>query len=103
VLSNQSEKKTAEIGRSAWSLVVATLARFEIVEIRVAPPSKSAAASSSSTAPVVEPPPYISESDWDMKESQLTVVSNGPQISRSTSRTPSLASRVSGFFTPKSS
>jgi len=38
VLSNQAEKKTAEIGRSAWSVVVPTLARFEIIEIRVAPP-----------------------------------------------------------------
>ncbi|KAI0292558.1 hypothetical protein BC826DRAFT_896352, partial [Russula brevipes] len=40
VLSNQHERRTAEIGRTAWSVVVGTLARFEIVEIRIAPSLK---------------------------------------------------------------
>jgi hypothetical protein len=60
VPDNQHEKKTAKISRKAWSVVVARLARFEIVEIRVAPPPKSATksmeASSSSASSVAEPP-----------------------------------------------
>jgi hypothetical protein len=106
VLSNQHERRTAEIGRSAWPVVVNTLARFEIVEIRVAPSPKATATSSNSTGAVVEPPPYPSEAGWqlDLKESQMTVVQNSPQIPRSSSsRPPSLASRFSGLFIPKSS
>jgi hypothetical protein len=73
VLTNQHDKRTAEIGRSAWPAVVNTLARFEIVEIRVAPnpggPAATAAVtvlpSSSTTVPstVEGPPPYASEMD----------------------------------------
>ncbi|KAH9988036.1 hypothetical protein BJV77DRAFT_906152, partial [Russula vinacea] len=33
VLKNQQARRTAEIGRTAWPVVVASLARFEIVEI----------------------------------------------------------------------
>ncbi|KAI0276271.1 hypothetical protein BGY98DRAFT_901410, partial [Russula aff. rugulosa BPL654] len=33
VLKNQQTRRTAEIGRTAWSVVIASLARFEIVEI----------------------------------------------------------------------
>jgi len=102
VLSNQQERKKAEISRSAWSAVVTTLARFEIVEIRVGLPSNSAAESSSST---VEPPPYASGTGWpsDVKGSQIPIVSNSPPISRSSSRTQSLANRVANLFTPKTS
>ncbi|KAH9996659.1 hypothetical protein BJV74DRAFT_760130, partial [Russula compacta] len=32
-LSNQHERRTAEIGRTAWPVVVATLTRFEVVEV----------------------------------------------------------------------
>jgi hypothetical protein len=106
MLSNQPGKRTAEIGRSAWSAVVYTLARFEIVEIRVAPPPMDTAASSSSTSAVVEPPPYPSDASWqsDMKESQMAVVQSSSRIPRSSSsRPPSLASRISGLFIPKSS
>ncbi|KAI0301570.1 hypothetical protein B0F90DRAFT_1628468 [Multifurca ochricompacta] len=53
VFNNQKERKTAQIGRMAWSAVVATLARYEIVEIRV---------SSSPAQPATEPPPYTSRS-----------------------------------------
>jgi len=105
VLSSQQERKKAEISRSAWSAVVTTLARFEIVEVRVAPPSNSAAAaSSSSTTSAVEPPPYASGTDWpsDVKGSQMTIVSNSPLISRASSRTQSrLANRIANLFTPK--
>lgn len=106
VLSSQQERKKAEISRSAWSAVVTTLARFEIVEIRVALPSDSAAAPSSSTTSAAEPPPYNSKTDWplDVKESQMTLVSNSPPpISRSSSRTQSLANRFANLFTPKTS
>ena len=105
VLSNQQERKKAEISRSAWSAVVTTLARFEIVEIRVGLPSNSAAASSSSTTSAVEPPPYASGTGWpsDVKGSQIPIVSNSPPISRSPSRTQSLANRFATLFTPKTS
>ena len=106
VLSNQQERKKAEISRSAWSAVVTTLARFEIVEIRVTLPSDSAAvpSGSSSTTSAAEPPPYASKIDWplDVKESQTTLASNSPPpISRSSSRTQSLANRFANLFTPK--
>jgi hypothetical protein len=68
VLSNQHEKKTAEIGRTAWSVVVATLARFEIVEVRVDPPPTGKSAATTTSGPsssVSEPPPYASEMDWN--------------------------------------
>ena len=100
VLSNQHEKKTAEIGRSAWSVVVPTLARFEIIEIRVA---KSATASSSSG---VEPPPYASEAGWysDAKGSQTNSCpyrSHTPSCLLS--HPQSLTTRVVDLFTSKSS
>jgi hypothetical protein len=105
VISNQHERKTAEIGPSAWPVVVKTLARFEIVEIRLAPSPKALdAASSSSTSAAVEPPPYPSDAGWqlDMKGSQMTVFQNSPSIPRpSSSRPQSLASRISGLFNPK--
>ena len=96
VLSNQHEKKTAEIGRTAWSVVVPTLARFEIIEIRVTPPPKSATASSSSGA---APPPYASEMGWfpDAKGSQTN------SCPCSLSQPQSLTTRVVDLFTPKSS
>jgi len=35
--SNQSEpRQSAEIGRSAWSAIVSTLARFEIIQVQLA-------------------------------------------------------------------
>lgn len=97
VLNNQPERRTAEIGRSAWSIVVSTLARFEIVEIRVAPP-KDTGASSSSKSAVVEPPPYPSDASWQ-PDVHMTLVQNSPRIPRP----PSLSSRISGLFIPKSS
>jgi len=103
VLSNQAEKKTAEIGRSAWSVVVPTLARFEIIEIRVAPPPKSAMASSSSST---EPPPYASEMGWysDAKGSQTNSCayrSHTPSCFMS--HPQSLTTRVVDLFSSKSS
>ncbi|KAN0114194.1 hypothetical protein V8E52_006992 [Russula decolorans] len=59
MLKNQQVRRTAEIGRTAWPFVVPSLARFEIVEIRVAP--ETAVALSSSQASTVEPPPYAHE------------------------------------------
>jgi len=100
VLSNQHEKKTAEIGRSAWSVVVPTLARFEIIEIRVAPAPKPVTASSSS-----EPPPYASEMGWysDAKGSQTNSCSCRSNTPCSLSQPQSLTTRVVDLFTPKSS
>jgi hypothetical protein len=105
VLSNQHEKKTAEIGRTAWSVVVATLARFEIVEVRVAPPPKSAATTTSGpSSSVSEPPPYASEMGWnsDAKASQANLVPYRPQMPSSLHQ-QSLTTRVVDLFTPKSS
>ena len=57
-----SQQRTVEIGRTAWPSIVATLARFEIVEVCVTPPPRpppwSVRASSSS---VVGSTPYGSE------------------------------------------
>jgi len=105
VLSNQHEKKTAEIGRTAWAVVVATLARFEIVEVRVAPPPKSAGTPTSGpSSSVSEPPPYASEMGWnpDAKASQTNLVPYRPQMPSSLHQ-QSLTTRVVDLFTPKSS
>lgn len=108
MLKNQQVRRTAEIGRTAWSVVVASLARFEIVEVRVAsvPPPKAAVALSSSQASAVEPPPYVSEKGWysdSHSDSQSNFASYRPQISSSQSHSPSLATRVVDLLTPKSS
>ena len=54
-----SHQRTVEIGRTAWPFLVATLARFDTVDVSVAPPPppplRSVPASSSS---VVEPTRY---------------------------------------------
>jgi hypothetical protein len=55
------ESRMAVIGRTAWPIVVVSLARFEIVEIRVTPsvaPETATVALSSSQASTIEPPPY---------------------------------------------
>ena len=56
-----SHQRTVEISRIAWPFLVATLARFDLVQIRVSPPSISTSASSSS---VVEPIRYAWEIGW---------------------------------------
>jgi hypothetical protein len=107
VLKNQQARRTAEIGRTAWPVVVASLARFEIVEIRVASgppvPSKHMGALSSSQSSISEPPPYVSEKGWysDYSNSQTNLVPCRQQIS--SSQSPSLATRVVDLLTPKSS
>jgi hypothetical protein len=96
VPSNQHEKKAAKIDRTAWPAVVATLSRFDVVEIRVAPkvtpkvkpkaapkavpkavPMVAAASSSSAARSVVEslPPPY---SDAKGSQSQTDLVPYRP-------------------------
>jgi hypothetical protein len=107
VLSNQLERRTAEIGRSAWSVVVKTLARFEIVEIRVASPPKPTAATASSSS-IVEPPPYASENGWypDTKGSQSSPLAYRQQLlspALSQSQSNSFTSRVVDLFSPGSS
>jgi hypothetical protein len=59
-LPKTKESRTAEIGRTAWPIMVASLARFEIVEIRVAAhvAPETAVSLSSSQASAVDPPPY---------------------------------------------
>jgi hypothetical protein len=60
-LPSTQESKNALIGRRVWPIVVASLTRFEIVQVRVAPhvaPVTAAVAPSSSQASTVEPPPY---------------------------------------------
>jgi hypothetical protein len=97
VLKNQQVRRTAEIGRTAWPVVVASLARFEIVEIRVASEPK---ALSSAQASSVSPPPYVSEKGWhpDYSQSNLT-----PYRSQMSSSQSSFATRVVDLLTPKSS
>lgn len=101
MLKNQQVRRTAEIGRTAWPVVVASLARFEIVEVRVASvPLPKAVASA------VEPPPYLSEKGWlsdSRMDSQSNLAPYRSQISSSQSQSSSLATRVVDFLTPKSS
>jgi len=57
-----SHQGTVKIGRTAWPFVVATLARFEIVEVCVAPPPPPPRFVLASSSSVVElPPPYDPE------------------------------------------
>jgi hypothetical protein len=100
VLKNQQVRRTAEIGRTAWPVVVASLARFEIVEIRVASEPK---ALSSAQASSVSPPPYVSEKGWHPDYSQSNHAPYRSQISSSQSSSPSLATRVVDLLTSKSS
>jgi len=79
LLKDQQVRRTAEIGRTAWPFVIASLARFEIMEIRVAPPMAPETA--------FEPPPYAPE-----KSGYLQPPSP-----------PSLVTRIANLITPKSS
>ncbi len=107
ILKNQQTRRTAEIGRTAWSAVVASLARFEIVEIRVAPAPpnpKAAMGLSSSQSSSIEPPPYASEktSSW-YSDSQSNLAPYRPQTASSQASTSSFATRVVDLLTPKAS
>ncbi|KAH9177814.1 hypothetical protein EDB89DRAFT_1844516 [Lactarius sanguifluus] len=102
VLNSQAERKTARIGRMAWSPVVATLAQYEIVEIQVAcPPSP---ASSASKPLAAQPPPYASETGWFMetKGPSTSEVSFGSAPSQQ-SHPCSFTTRVVGLFGQRSS
>ena len=105
MLKNQQVRRTAEIGRTAWSVVVASLARFEIVEIRVAsePLKAPAMTLSSSQSSSSEPPPYASEKGWYSDYSQTNLAPYRSQMSSSQSSSPSLATRVVDLLTHKSS
>jgi hypothetical protein len=108
VLKNQQGRRSAEIGRSAWNVVVPSLARFEIVEIRVtpAPPSPKAGVALSSSHPssIIEPPPYASEKASSLyPDSQSNFTSYRPQTPSSQSSSSSFATRVVDLLTPKSS
>ena len=76
-----SHQRTVEIGRTAWPFLVSTLARFDLVGIRVSPLSMSASASSSSG---VETTPYAWETDWpgysDTRGSQTNLVAYRAQM-----------------------
>jgi len=106
VVKNQQTRRTAEIGRTAWPVVIASLARFEIVEIRVAPaatppPTKTEAFSSPQSS-TTEPPPYASEklASW-YSDSHLN-----PSPYRQTpgsQSSSSFATRVVDLLTPKAS
>jgi hypothetical protein len=96
-LGKMQQTGTAEIGRGAWPLVVPSLARFEIVEIRVAPMGthgQAGVALSSSQASAVEPPAYSPENSEYSYEQQIP-------SSRSSSP-PSLVTRIVNFFTCRS-
>ena len=112
LLKNQQTRRTAEIGRTAWSVVVASLARFEIVEIRLAPPPpgtppKTAMGLSGSQSTSTEPPPYASDkaSSWySDSQSNLAPYRIGIASSQSSSSSSSsFAGRVVDLLTPKSS
>lgn len=100
VLKNQQVRRTAEIGRTAWPVVVASLARFEIVEVRVASEPKALSSAQTSS---VSPPPYVSEKGWHPDYSQSNLSPYRSQMSSSQSSSPSLATRVVDLLTSKSS
>jgi len=64
VVHPDQQKQTAQISRSVWSVIVPSLTRFEIVEIRVVPPTPTAASSSFRTT--VVDPPHASEMSWHL-------------------------------------
>ena len=95
-----NQKKTTEIGRTAWPVVVPTLARHEVVEIRVA------AAPPKSAPLAVGPPPSKKGSYPDAEVSQMNLVPRRPQI-EITSSMLEPKSHTTGFretgITPKTS
>jgi hypothetical protein len=96
-LPKTKESRTAVIGRTAWPIVVASLAQFEIVEIRVAPET-AAVALSSSQASATEPPPYAPAKSG-YSDSQTNGAPHGPQITSSQSPSPpSLVTRIVNLF-----
>ncbi|KAF8266546.1 hypothetical protein EI94DRAFT_1732898 [Lactarius quietus] len=106
VIKDQAERKTARIGRMAWSVLVASLAQFEIVEIHVESPPVAACACSASKPSVAQPPPYAPEAGWftDMKDeggasSEVSFDSSSSQQSRPCSFT----TRVAALFGQRSS
>ena len=97
----------AEIGRSVWPIIVPSLARFEIVEIRVAPvpapTGKTVVALSGSQASAFEPPPYTPERGG-YSDGQTNVAPYGSRVPISQSpSSPSLVTRIGNLLTPKSS
>ena len=101
--------KTAEIGRVAWPIVMASLVRFEIVEIRVAPvpvpvAPETVMAPSRSQASAVEPPPPHTPERSGYSGSRTSVAPYGPQIPSLQSPSPpspGLATRILNLLTPK--
>ena len=97
--------KTAEIGRMAWPIVIASLVRFEIVEIRVAPvpvAPETMIAPSRSQASAVEPPHPHTPERSGYSVSQTSVAPYGPQITSLQSPSPpSLVTRILNLLTPK--
>ena len=93
-----SHRRTVEIGRTAWPFLVATLARFDVVDVRVAPPPppppRFMPASSSS---VVEPTPYDSEAGWpecSEENARTNFVAHRAQMPSSLLHPPSHTTRV---------
>jgi len=99
VLTNQPERKSAEIGRTAWPVVIGTLARFEIIEIRVASPPRRAGAPS-------DPPPYETDWDWSTKDSATNPLRFRSPIPSSASQShlppQSLTNRLAGLLSGSS-
>jgi len=99
VLTNQPERKAAEIGRTAWSVVINTLARFEVIEVRVATPPKPAGAPS-------DPPPYETGWDWSTKDSATNPLRFRSPIPSSASQPhlppQSLTNRLAGLLSGSS-
>lgn len=92
------QKKTTEIGRTAWPIVAPTLARHEVVEIRVA------AAPTKSAPSVVGPPPSKTGSYPDAEGSQMNLVPRRPQMPRSMLEPQSHITGLRGTgITPKTS
>ncbi|KAI0250712.1 hypothetical protein BJV78DRAFT_1127648 [Lactifluus subvellereus] len=70
---HQSQRGTAQIGRTAWPIVLATLTRFELVEVQVASPPQANV--------VTQPPPYVSEAGWRKSSHMDPASPSRPQAS----------------------
>jgi len=89
--SNHQHRQAAEIGRSAWSVVIPTLPQYEIVEICLAEPAAASGARSSfrPSLVVAQPLPHKTGRVSDAKAPATNPFSSGSQITSSSSQSQS--------------
>jgi len=88
-----SHQRTVKIGRTAWPFLVATLARFDIVDVCIAPPPPSPRIVPASSSSDVESTPYDPETGWP-KYSENAQTTYRPQMLSSLLQPHSHTTRV---------